>query len=192
MKIAIAAIAALAGTAAAQSSAAYTLVANPASDVLPNGIISVSVFGQATSGQIGNGSGINGVNLSVEIANGTLVGGSFAATSENFGNPNFVTDAQGFDVSLQSNSFAGNNFSAGIALFSFEVLAGGAGTVDITTSQGTISLFNAATGLPAAFTPSVAYDNVDFGSASISIVPAPGVAAVLGLGGLAAARRRRA
>ncbi|MEM7754587.1 MAG: hypothetical protein AAF297_03010 [Planctomycetota bacterium] len=191
MKIAaIAIVAGIAGVASAQTAAAYTVSASP-SPVTPNGIISVQVMGGATAGQIGNNSGINGVNLSVEIAGGDYVDGSFAGNGEVFGGVNFAADGEGFDTSFSSNSFAGVNFSDGLVLFSFDVMAGASGTVDITTSEGTISLFAAATGLPGAFQTSVGYDSIDFGSASVAIVPAPGAAALLGLGGLAVARRRR-
>lgn len=189
--IAIATVAGFAAAAAAQSVASYTIEAssNPA---LPGSVVTFSVTGQADAGQVGNGSGINGVNLSIEIAGGTLDFASLAGNAEQFGATNSALDAEGFDISMQSNSFAGNNFSAGLVLFSFDVVADQAGPIVVTTSQGTISTFNAATGLPGAFTPSVAYDVVNFGSITVPVVPAPGAAAVLGLGGLAVARRRRA
>ncbi|MEM1185665.1 MAG: hypothetical protein AAGI53_11790, partial [Planctomycetota bacterium] len=62
--VAIVAVAGLAATAAGQTSAAYTLVAS-ANPVATGDTFTVTVFGAATAGQIGNGSGINGVNLSV-------------------------------------------------------------------------------------------------------------------------------
>ncbi|MEM1186510.1 MAG: hypothetical protein AAGI53_16090 [Planctomycetota bacterium] len=184
------AVAAFAGAAFAQATVAeYTVVASTGV-AAPGETVTVEVFGQATVGQIGNNSGINGVNLSVEIAGGTVVDGSIAGNGEVFGATNTLPDAEGFDISFSSNSFTGNNFSAGLVLFSFDVLAGSENIV-ITTSEGTISLFAAATGLPGAFQPSIAYDSIDFGSATV-LIPAPAASAVLGFAGLAIARRRRA
>jgi len=188
--IAIASVAGFAGLAAAQSSAAYTMTAS-ASQVNLGETVTFSVMGMATSGQVGNNSGINGVNLSVDIAGGAADLASVVSNDETFGATNVIADAEGFDISFSANSFAGNNFSSGLVLFSFDVTATQLGTLEITTGQGQVSTFNAATGLPGAFTQSVPYDIVDFASASVNVVPTPGAAAVLGLGGLAAARRRR-
>lgn len=190
--IVIAAVAGFAAVASAQSVATYSMSAsvdpNPAN---LGDTVTFSVMGMATAGQIGNNSGINGVNLSVEISGGSYVDGSAASNPETFGQTNVVNDGDGFDISFSSNSFAGNNFSDGIVLFSFDVAADQVGFIDVTTSQGAVSVFNAATGLPGAFQPSVAYDVVNFATDRVQVVPTPGAAAVLGLGGLAAARRRR-
>lgn len=188
--IAIVAVAGLATVASAQSVASYTMSAS-ADPANFGDVVTFSVMGMADAGQVGDGSGINGVNLSVEIAGGLLDIGSVASNGETFGQTNVVADAEGFDISFSSNSFAGSNFSAGLVLFSFDVAANQLGTINISTSQGAISVFGAATGLPGAFQPSVNYDTVNFASAAVDVVPTPGAAAVLGLGGLAAMRRRR-
>ena len=188
--IAIVAVAGIAAVASAQSVATYTMDSSTGVANLGD-TVTFSVMGGADVGQIGNGSGINGVNLSVEISGGSVDLASVMSNPETFGLTNVVADAEGFDISFSSNSFAGNNFSAGIVLFSFDVAADQVGFIDVTTSAGTVSVFPAATGLPGAFQPSVGYDTINFASRSVGVIPTPGAAAVLGLGGLAAMRRRR-
>jgi len=180
-------VAVSAGVAFGQSVATYTLVADP---FILGGEVDVQLFGQATAGQIGNNSGINGVNLSFEINNATVDISSITSNGEVFGVTNIVEDAEGFDVSFSSNSFTGNNFSAGIPLLSFTIdIVPFTGAYSITSSQGTISTFAAATGLPGAFQPSIAYDVINF--AELHQIPAPAAVGVLGLGGLMLTRRRR-
>ena len=188
--IAIATVAGFAAVSAAQSVATFTVTPS-ATEIAPGGTVTFEVTAQADSGLVGNNSGIGGVNLSVDIANGTLDMGSLSATSSAFGQVNTDESDSNFQISFQANSFAGDNFDIGEVLFSFSVTAGDIGTLDISTSQGSLSGFNAAVGIPAPFGTAVAYDTVNFGGASVNVIPAPGAVAVLGLGGLAAARRRR-
>ncbi|MEL6329480.1 MAG: hypothetical protein AAFR38_07440 [Planctomycetota bacterium] len=72
-------------------------------------------------------------------------------------------------------------------LYSFTVTAGAAGLINIGTGLSNQSL---ATGANDAGFIATNFD-VSFGSAVVEVVPTPGAAAVLGLGGLVAARRRR-
>ncbi|MEM1183859.1 MAG: hypothetical protein AAGI53_02550 [Planctomycetota bacterium] len=190
MKNSIIIVAGFAAAASAQSVATYSMTATPNPANLGDTVL-FEVMGSATAGQIGNASGIGGVNLSVDIAGGSVDLGSVTSNGEVFGGTNVVADAGGFDISFAANSFVGNNFTDGIVLFSFEVAADQVGTMTVSTSQGVVSVFGAAIGLPGAFQPSLNYDTVEFASASVSVVPTPGAAAVLGLGGLAIARRRR-
>ncbi|MEM1186509.1 MAG: hypothetical protein AAGI53_16085 [Planctomycetota bacterium] len=178
-----------AGSASAQSVAEYTF-AQSAFFAGVDESVTITVFGQATAGQIGNASGINGVNLSIDITNGAVADlDSIVSNSQVFGTTNVAADAGGFDISFSANSFAGNNFDA-VALFSFNVVVTEFQTIFVTSDQGTLSSFNTATGLPGAFQPSVPYDVVNHGLAIINI-PTPGAAAAFGLVGIGAARRRR-
>ena len=190
------AIAALmgAGSIASAQSVAQVLLGVSETTFLPGGGVEheILVFANALEGQIGNNSGVNGFNLRFDVFRGEIT--SVEGNAEIFGNLNLFTDANGFDVSGSSNSFAGNNFSDGLPLLTlrgtFEVELGllANQTSGIFTSQGTISLFNALTGLPGAFQPSVGYDTVIFGSIG---VPSPGAFATLAVTGLVAGRRRR-
>ncbi|MEM7754589.1 MAG: hypothetical protein AAF297_03020 [Planctomycetota bacterium] len=182
--------------ATAQSVATYSMVADNTLFTLDDPIL-IEVYGQADAGQIGNGSGINGVNLRVDVfgmnnGQSEVDPDSIFSNGEVFGATNVVVDDGGFDISFSANSFAGNNFSAGLALFSFEVrYLGGFRVGKIMTSQGNISNFAAATGLPGAFQPSVAYDQVNFAQFTTGIWPTPGPAAAFGLAMTYAVRRRR-
>ena len=172
--------------------ASYTITPMSGSvEPFPGDVITFAVFGQADQNQIGNNSGIGALNLSIDIAGGTLDDGSIAPSSQAFGPVNIGTDAGGFDISMQSNSFAGDNFDAGVALFTFDVAAGLGPTLSVSVDQGTISGVNAAVGIPGPFGQSTDYDVVNFDTVSFNVVPTPGAAAVLGLGALAATRRRR-
>ncbi|MEM1186511.1 MAG: hypothetical protein AAGI53_16095 [Planctomycetota bacterium] len=188
---------AVSGTAFGQSVATYTMDAVPLGNGISAGSVWIfTIFGGATSGQIGNESGINGVNLRVDADRFMFDLASISVTNEVFGAANVVVDADGtgFDISFSSNSFIGNNFTAGQPLFSFEGVYNGQlwpePSILVETSQGNISSFGAATGLPGAFQPSVAYDVVNFASFSFT-PPTPGTAAAFGIVALASARRRR-
>ncbi|MEO1511734.1 MAG: hypothetical protein AAFU70_06660, partial [Planctomycetota bacterium] len=72
-------------------------------------------------------------------------------------------------------------------LFSIQVTAGGEGLIDLTPAVSALSITTGAN--DAGFV--VTDFDVIFESARVEVVPTPGAAAVLGLGGLVAARRRR-
>jgi len=187
-------VAAAAPIAAAQSVAEVRLEAR---EMFPFGgangfVYEIGVFVQALEGQVGNASGVNGFNLRFDIFDGQVT--DIIPTSELFGALNVRQDAGGFDVSGQSNSFAGQNFSSNVPILTLEaefnaipfVLANE--TAGLFTSLGSISNFAALTGLPGAFQPSVPYDEIVFGSIG---VPTPGALAAFAAVGLVAARRRR-
>ncbi|MEM7622764.1 MAG: hypothetical protein AAF235_06125 [Planctomycetota bacterium] len=111
------------------------------------------------------------------------------------GLPDLSPDASyGFDAA-QSSLFgavtAGSPFNAGsfmVTWFGNSVgdslswtLSGGSDTIVLGTNSN--DFFNANI--------SVGADSIQFNTASIEIVPTPGTAAIIGLGGLVAARRRR-
>jgi hypothetical protein len=107
---------------------------------------------------------------------------------------NTFAGAGDFDASGGTNVFAKASLDSGAILFSFDVTAGAAGsTIDLSSAAGTVdALSTLAYGLDVGFflddTP---YGTVNFGSASVRVIPTPGVAGLLGLSGLAVARRRR-
>jgi len=192
----------LPGLASAQSVAEYRITSDfqpllIGSVFSPGFVISFDVFGQATAGQIGNGSGINGVNLRVDtLGNTSFVDGSVTVTNEVFGNANIISDSDGFDISFSSNSFVGDNFSGIGPLFSFDVEFVGPNVnrpevnFGVELSQGTVSAFGAATGIAGAFQPSTAYDVVDF-DRLVFFSPNPSSAGAFVVFGLIATRRRR-
>ncbi len=181
------AIAAVAGTAAVSSAATGGFSFLAPTQVVEGQTFSVSVI--ATGDQQ---NAIVAFNIAVGAAGAAAVG---APT----GNANLFTfdlfsGTGDFEASGGTNVFAKLALASGAEIFTFDVTAGAAGsTIDLSTAAGTVdALAPLAFGVDAGFflldTP---YDTVNFGAARISVIPTPGVAGLLGLGGLVAARRRR-
>ena len=176
--------------AVAQSVAQYRFVFGQ-SLPSPGDVISVAVFGEALSGQIGNNSGIGGVNLSVDLTGVTLLADTIQPNRDTFGQANIVLDAEGFDIAIQANSFAGDNFDGDTPLLTFDVSFDRIAPIIIDGSPGTVAGFGAAAGIPGPFQGSVDYDTVLFQRFEL-VIPTPGTAATFGFAGLTIARRRRA
>lgn len=98
-----------------------------------------------------------------------------------------------FEASGGSNVFAFQAFNSGVTLFSFQVTAGSS-NIDLSAVDGTIDGGGGGTltwgQREQFFLLPIDYDVVTFNPFTV-VVPAPGAAALLGLGGLAVARRRR-
>lgn len=123
---------------------------------------------------------------------GSASGGAFLNNLGALAPPGTVSGG-GYD-SLQAANFPialGGNASNPIAVYTYTFTAGTAGVVNLVTATNPGSAAPAAqvylTSGSFAATPA-ATENV---GTSITIVPTPASAALLGLGGLAAARRRR-
>jgi hypothetical protein len=109
---------------------------------------------------------------------------------------NTFAGAGDFDASGGTNVFAQQSLPSGSVLFSFDVTAGAAGSsIELSSAAGTVdALSTLAHGVidsSGFFFIDTPYGTVNFGSASVRVIPTPGVAGLLGLSGLAVARRRR-
>ena len=150
-------------------------------------------LGQNTVNNTIGGPGITNTNSTLNI--GQTVDPFNAASTD-------LTDSTGNPAADLAPAFVplvdglGNVDGNPAALFSFTFSAQQAGTLTFNAREGERAVegiatfqssFDAVFG-SAAFT---AYDNVTVNSDTIEIVPAPSSLALLGLGGLAAARRRR-
>jgi hypothetical protein len=181
------AIAAVAGTAAVSSAATGGFSFLAPTQVVEGQTFSVSVV--ATGDQA---NAIAGFNVAIAAANAASVGAPV-------GNPALFVfstfDGVGdFEASGAANLFGKQAFASGAEIFSFQVTAGAAGTsIELSSQAGTVdAVASLAFGVDVgAFFLDTPYDTVNFGTASISVIPTPGVAGLLGLGGLVAARRRR-
>ncbi len=181
--IAIAAVAGIAAAAAAQTSGSISF--NAPAQVNAGETFTVEVIAS------GDQAGILSFNLAISAANAASVGSPTGnAALFTFGTFAGVGD---FEASGGANAFAKQQLANGSVLFSFQVTAGSS-NIDLSAAAGTIDGGGAGTltyGVDAGFffLPTD-FDNISFNGATV-VVPAPGAAALLGLGGLAAARRRR-
>ena len=189
--IAIAAVAGLATFATAQS-----LTVEPSeTSVMSGSTISVNVVLDT------GGIDIEGYDLVVTTTAGTISNVSqFFVTGTLTTNQLSNTDTTiTADAADSFGSVDEPDFGDGVALLTFDLTfdAGFVGTADISVTNGTISL-TGAQGFPlfqneiiAGF-PSPVGVAAEYNNASVNVfIPTPGAAAVLGLGGLVAARRRR-
>jgi hypothetical protein len=180
--IAISAIAGFAAAAAAQTSGSISFIAP--TQVAAGETFDVLVV--ATGDQV---NAIVGFNLAISAANAASVAVG-APNPELFAFSTF--DGVGdFEASGGTNVFAKAALASGSALFAFSVTAGNS-NIDLSAQAGTVDALGPLEWGDDVgfFLLNTTYDNVTFNGATV-IVPAPGAMAVLGLGGLAAARRRR-
>jgi hypothetical protein len=180
--VAIAAVAGVAAAAAAQTSGSISFVA-------PTSVSAGETFSVLVVATGDQANAIVGFNLAISAAGADAVAVG-TPNPELFAFSTF-SGVGDFEASGGSNVFAKAALSSGAALFSFDVTAGSS-NIDLTAQAGTVDAVSALewgddVGFFLLNTP---YDNVVFNGATV-VVPAPGAMAVLGLGGLAAARRRR-
>ncbi|MEL6329476.1 MAG: hypothetical protein AAFR38_07420 [Planctomycetota bacterium] len=140
--------------------------------------------------------GTTGFDLSIS-GDATYVDGSIADLLNAISPPGGFTVVEERDDGVVAENFVaffgsfGGNEGIGANgsqdLFSIQVTAGGEGLIDLTPAVSALSITTGAN--DAGFV--VTDFDVIFESARVEVVPTPGAAAVLGLGGLVAARRRR-
>ena len=182
-KIALLAVAGIASTAAAQ--ATINVSASETTVDTTNGPVTVRVSVSITGAQ--------GLTTFDNIVSATGAAATFG--NQTFDNPFLFTAVPGI---TEFTDVAGGFRATGSApLFSGLDVSGLQYSFDVTFEQG--ALGQAEVGVSeSGFSPlatfglfSDAYAEVNVNNASFNLVPAPGSLALLGLGGLAAARRRR-
>ncbi len=185
--IAIAAVAGLATIASAQNVGTVTLTSSATTvnsgDVFTIGVVlSDNISGNSVFSfdlSIGGAGDYNAAAPTGDAGVFGFAGGSDGSTVTGLGGASDILGPT-LDPSLD-----------GVTVMTFQVTAGAAGTIDFTAAAGAVNAamsFGIEGGiviLPGA------YDSIDLGSVSVNVVPAPSGMALLGLGGLVAARRRR-
>ena len=140
-------------------------------------------------------SGDNGLTTFDAVMDAVQGAGTFTTSNPMLVNPNLFTAVPGISEAREEGPIGVRAFGAGPLLsgldisgmqFTFDLTANfnAAGTVELTAANGGSAL--ATFGLFAD-----EYQDVTVNNAIISLVPAPSSLALLGLGGLAATRRRR-
>lgn len=118
--------------------------------------------------------------------NGLGLAGNFNTLMSGEAVPPQANGASVFDINIFNSALLGTNDPANpIDIFTFDVVTSSVGVLSY-TSDGVHTVFPDS----GIFTLGVEVPGSDI-SDSVNIVPAPGALALLGLGGLAAARRRR-
>ncbi len=196
MKNAVALIA-IAGIASVASAQNFELTIVPsATEVAEGGSFTLSVFGDADVGthllggafSLTSGSGLvdsmawsNAAWSSFNTDNGYAGNGNYNQVI--FGQlaiPGIFPPAPNSEVGSLIGSFQVNLAAAGTGLIDFQLVAGtpfSLQTIDINSGD-----------LPKDTDPGA---TIELGSTRVSVVPAPSALALLGLGGIAAGRRRR-
>jgi len=199
--IAIAAVAGLAAAASAQETFSLSIVGAPATVDTTSGAQTISF------------------DIVADSSFGThVLGGSFAVESNNGLVTNMTWDNNDWDAFPTDGGFAGNgNYNqvifgqlvipglppfdvpgagsergGSVGSFQVELAASGTGVIDFQlTEQQPFSLQVIDMNTGASPTNADAGATLSLGSVRVNVVPAPSAMALLGLGGIAAGRRRR-
>lgn len=179
MKNAIA-IAAVAGIATAATAQSFSLVPSAAS-INEGDSYTVDLVMSAPAGF----SAIAGFEIVITVDNGTISNASLAAFLNTAPNVVVAGNTVTFGGGQLPAAFGGGN--AGTTLASFQVDGATAGFSNGSSAQGSAA--------PQWFSDAGGFAGTEFqasyGGSSVEVVPTPAAAALLGLGGLVAARRRR-
>jgi MYXO-CTERM domain-containing protein len=179
----ISAIAGIAAAASAQS-VALNFSADASSvnvgDTI-NWTVSASYSGLSDSGYFG---GFVGSFVASDAGLGTA--GNFANLMAGEGVPATGSGADVNDLNVFNSALLQTNDSSIGDFFTFSVVATAEGDLSY-GAAGVATLFDS----DFIFAPAIEFSSFGVTSDSVAIVPAPGAAALLGLGGLVATRRRR-
>ena len=188
--IAIAAVAGLATVASAQNVGTVTLTSSAASVltgetftigvVLSDNISGNSVFGFDVE-VVGAGAAFSS---SAPTADASIFGFNGAATASGATGLGGSSDILGPDL---------NPSLDGVTVYTFQVTAGAeVGSIDFSAQDGAGPNAAMQWGVEGGIVIVPAdYDSIEFNGVSVNVTPAPSGMALLGLGGLVAARRRR-
>lgn len=190
-KIALIAVAGIAAAATAGSTA--TVSFSPASSTIDTTSTNAAERTVRVSVSISGSAGLTTFDAVLAAVEGE---GLFTVANATLDNPFLFTAVPGISAITNAGPLGIRAFGSGPlfsgfdisgAQFSFDLIAneGALGAVTLTAQESGFSPI-ATNGLFAD-----AYTAVIIGTASFNLVPAPGSLALLGLGGLAAARRRR-
>ncbi|MHA7812307.1 MAG: PEP-CTERM sorting domain-containing protein [Phycisphaerales bacterium] len=191
--VALIAVAGIASVAAAQN---YSLSITPSvTETVEGGSFTVTVFGDSDQGShllggefsLTSGSGLidsmtwsNAAWSQFNTDNGYAGNGDY--NSVIFGQlviPGIFPPAPGSDNGAAIGSFQVNLVAEGTGIIDFQLVAGGGDFTLQTVDSVTGDLFDDRNG------------QLSLGSARVTVTPAPSALALLGLGGIAAGRRRR-
>jgi len=144
------------------------------------------------------GEAVSGVNMRIDGDNALGQSSAFAYEATNGGNNGGASNGAGIGFVNMTNSLFLESFGGGpanrdnpLTIGTFDFTAGAAGTLaySISTGEASSAFLTVA---PNAFGDlAVAEGEASFNIQSLTIVPSPASAALLGLGGLVATRRRR-
>ncbi len=143
--------------------------------------VSVDFTGLAATGYFG---GFVGSFLASDAALGTA--GNFASAMAGQGTAPAAAGADVNSINVFNSALLGTDDQSLGAFFTFDVVAEAEGALSY-GAAGVATLFAS----DFIFASPIEFTSFQVNSDSVSIVPAPGAAALLGLGGLVATRRRR-
>ncbi|MAY75129.1 MAG: hypothetical protein CMJ31_10505 [Phycisphaerae bacterium] len=187
------ALVAVAGIAAAATAQTATVTVNPSATMIDTTATDAASRTVSVTVTITGDNGLTTFDAVMDAVEGS---GLFTTANPMLVNPLLFTAVAGVSEARVEGPIGVRAFGSGPLLsgtdisgqqFTFDLIAnaGAVGTVDLTVVGSGFSDI-ATMGLFAT-----AYDNVVVNNATITLVPAPASLALLGLGGLAATRRRR-